>query len=380
LIDDSLISAPAARIPSNAGNGRPLRILHLIEGLALGGTQRQLALLMEEQVQRGHEVHVALITPGPVLPAVERSGARVHHLGIRTARDPRAIIRLLRLTRAIQPDVVQTWLTQMDVLGGLTARACGRAWVMTERSSRVAYTRTLPNWLRRQLGRFAHALVANSAAGVDYWTETRGGAPRYVVPNGIRLPEAELQRAAPGTRPLVLFAGRLVWEKNVGRLVDALLPLMEHAAVEALLCGEGPALPALLDRVRGSGHADRIQFEGYRSDLQDVMARAAVFVNPSLVEGQPNTVLEAIAAGCPVIVSDIPAHREILGPATAILCDPHDSSAWTKALADVLANPAAAAERARRARTLLTGRGVEEAAAEYDRIYADVLQSITGRD
>src|SRR6185436_12110902 len=88
--------------------------------------------------------------------------------------DPRLLVRLVRLLRRARPDVVQTWLTQMDVLGGLAARLVGRPWILSERASALAYPPGLKIRLRERIGRTADAIVSNSAGGDRYWERLVG--------------------------------------------------------------------------------------------------------------------------------------------------------------------------------------------------------------
>src|SRR5437016_1713687 len=106
-----------------------MMVLHLISTLGTGGAERQLAYLASAQAARGYDVHVACLRGGPNAGRLERSGANLHLLssstesakgGFRAAHyDPRVVWRILRLILSLRPDIVQTWLEQMDVIGGL---------------------------------------------------------------------------------------------------------------------------------------------------------------------------------------------------------------------------------------------------------------------
>jgi glycosyltransferase involved in cell wall biosynthesis len=103
------------------------------------------------------------------------------------------------------------------------------------------------------------------------------------------------------------------------------------------------------------------------------MKRADVFVATSLFEGQPNAVLEAMACGCPLVVSDIPAHRELLDETTALLVNPHKADALAEAILDVLSAPAAALARARKARAGVASLSIPSVARRYAELYESVL-------
>jgi starch synthase len=99
-----------------------------------------------------------------------------------------------------------------------------------------------------------------------------------------------------------------------------------------------------------------------------------VFVSPSHFEGHPNVVLEAVACGTPLVVSDIAEHREFLDATTAMLVSPDDDEGMAHALAAVLGDPEQARRRAEAARPLVDALSIERAAAEYDEVYRAVTR------
>jgi len=103
------------------------------------------------------------------------------------------------------------------------------------------------------------------------------------------------------------------------------------------------------------------------------MRRAAVCVSPSHFEGSPNVVLEAMAAGVPLVVSDIPEHRELLDDRSARFVDPRSAEQLALAIESVLEDPAAAAQRALAARERAAQYDVRAVARRYSDVYQDVI-------
>ena len=165
--------------------------------MAGGGAERQLTYLSSELVRTGWDVHVAVIQDGPNVARLDATGATVHRIRAGGNHDPLILARLIRTVRAVRPDVIQCWLLQMEVIGGLAAILTGTPWVFSERSAAEAYPPGAKTWLRVQVGRRANAIVSNSAIGDLYW-RTRAGShvKRFVIPNGLPLEEiaATLQR------------------------------------------------------------------------------------------------------------------------------------------------------------------------------------------
>ena len=102
------------------------------------------------------------------------------------------------------------------------------------------------------------------------------------------------------------------------------------------------------------------------------MKRAQAFVSLSWREGQPNAVQEAMASGCPLVLSDIPGHREIADEGCALLVPPDSPEAVARALRAVLDDPGAARERAVRARARVQALSIPTLASRYEAVYRDV--------
>jgi glycosyltransferase involved in cell wall biosynthesis len=349
-----------------------MRILHLIPSLGGGGAERQLAYLTSGLHTLGCEQHVGVLAGGANLPLVEQS-ATVHRRPTRSNYDPRIFLRFVSLIRNVRPDVVHTWLPQMDVFGGAAAVLTGTPWVMSERSSGVHYPRTFAYIVRRAVGRHADAVVANSGLGLDSWPDD--GPRRLIVRNAV--PFAEIDAAPPdprhyGTAKVILFAGRLSPEKNASTLIAALRDVLAQRDAIALLCGEGPLEQELQAEIAATGHADRIRLLGFCANVSGLMKRADVLAAPSWFEGHPNVSTEAAAAGCPLVVSDIPAHRAWLDQDAALFAPPGDARALAAAILQTLDDPAAARARAVHARELVSQWSIEPAALAYFNLYRDL--------
>lgn len=360
-----------------------MHVLHCIPSMEGGGAERQLAYLAGELVSQGCAVDVALIRGGVNLERLERSGARIHDLGPCRNHDARLLVRLTRTMASVKPDLVQCWLTQMQIVGGIAALMLRVPWVFSERASAEAYPRTVKNFVRARIGRTASAIVSNSAGGDHFWAaRVRGGVPRYVVPNGLPLEElaavptatAEAAGLAPGEQ-LVLFAGRFDHQKNAGGLVRALSLVRTSVPFRAILFGDGPLRGDVEQLVRACGLQANVKVAGYTPQLWGLMKRADLFVSASVFEGNPNVVLEAMALGCPLIVSRISTHEEFLDERTAILVPPGDSEALARAIEAVLGDTASARRRAATAAERTVARAMSSVARQYIGIYEDILSA-----
>lgn len=360
-----------------------LTVLHAIPSFVGGGAERQLALLAPELCRLGVDTHVAYVHPGVNLAPLLDSPVHLHPVACSGSNhDPRILMKLLRIIRDIRPAVVQTWLPQMDILAGVAARLTATPFVLSERSSAAAYAVGWKNRLRRWVGQGATAVVANSNGGLDYWGPVLADRRviRRVIRNGIplaairaALPAAPESLGLPADARIVLFAGRLNVEKNVATLLQALeAVLARHTDCVAVLFGDGPLHKSLRAQVERMQARDRVRLAGFTPDLWRWMRCACAFVSVSLFEGNPNTVIEAMAIGCPLVVSDIAPHREILDDRMARFCDPASADAIARAIDAVLDAPAAAAQRAGAATTTADDWTLESGACAYLNLYREL--------
>lgn len=214
--------------------------------------------------------------------------------------------------------------------------------------------RGLARTLARRQCNALDAVVVPSSAMRDTLNDYGVTAPLHQVPTGIPVAHfAGVRRDARAgfrarfeiapDRPVALFVGRAAHEKNIGFLLDA-LPHALRRCPDALLliAGTGPALPALRRQAETLGISDHVRFVGYldrRNELPDCYAAADLFVFASRTETQGLVLLEAMAAGLPVLAFAALGTREIVEPCRGALPAPQEVAAFGETMADLLNDP-----------------------------------------
>lgn len=346
----------------------------------VGGTGRQLSYLCHGMGQQGHELHVLLSGGNGFLSALKESGATIHNLDLKSNHSPALFLKVLKTIRATKPDLVQTWFRQMDIAGGVAALRSGLLWVISERSSAMAYRPSLKHSLRSSLGAGADAVICNSKSGRDYWVDRqRLGSKIYVIPNAVPFkvvqqvsPVEEMPSSLKPDGSLLICAARLVPSKNIDVFVRAVALVAKKVAVRAVICGDGPQREILEKLVVELGLHGRVLLLGEVSNVWGWMKRASVFVSMSRYEGSPNTVLEAMACGCPMVLSNITQHLEICDQTMASFVEPQSPEQLGNEILRLLADPELARERAENALCRVTEFSIATMASRYSRAYSDL--------
>ncbi|MEA4948489.1 MAG: glycosyltransferase, partial [Petrimonas sp.] len=298
--------------------------------MAGGGAERQLTYLVKEQLMLGHDAHVVLCAGGPNFARLRATGATIHFLKGRGNHDPRLLIQLYLLVGKLRPDIVQTWILQMDILGGLCAKMLGIPFILSERSSEEAYPQTLKWALRKRIAKWSAGIIANSSGGARYWNSILPQQHEcFVVPNAVPVDEIRSVEphepdcpGLPEEVPRILFVGRLSAEKRIDLLLEAFNAASDRTRSVLILCGQGEEEGALRQRVYGNNRLrTRVFFLSYQMNVWSLMKNCQLFVSLSSFEGSPNAVIEAAACGLQLLLSDIPAHRETIGDDASYVSD-----------------------------------------------------------
>lgn len=270
------------------------------------------------QVERGHHVHVVSLAAGPDGPHARHFAAAhvtthsVPKLG--PTIDPSLVLRLARLFRSLNADVVHTHNPQPLIYGGPAARLSGTRLVHTKHGFNAAPARQV--WLRKWPGWLAQAFVAVSTQTADDAREGRECRPGAlsVIENGIHLEKygpnpalrAEVRRelGIPESALVVGTVGRLSAVKNQPLLVRAVAPLL-NAQVRLVLVGDGPDRPDVEAAVAHSGKSEWIHLLGQRLDVPRLLPSFDIFALSSDSEGLPMVLPEAMACELPIVTTAV---------------------------------------------------------------------------
>jgi len=373
-----------------------MRVLFIISDLDLGGAQKQVVEISRQLVRHGHEA--AIFTLNNVVPRakdLEGTGVELVVEQKRSKLDARVLGKLRRFIRDWRPDIIHGFLFDGDVYGRIAAIGTGVPVLNSERSShykisttqRIAHIATKP---------FVHGVVANSHVGSAFAQKLYGYDPRHmhVVWNGMRVEDFERQARSDrdykreffgtGDVKVACFIGAIKPAKDYHLAVEVAQQLLQRSPEwRVLFLGDSLCAPnsagykagahsdtsAYKDEVmahyRRLAIADRAIFAGARKDLPAIVKQCDALYVTSAWEGFPNSVLEAMVLGVPVVSTDYSDIKRILPEGQVVTTrDP----AWiAEAILTTQRDHDLIAEQQKR--WVLAHASIEKATQDLERVY-----------
>lgn len=346
----------------------------LLSAPVYGAVERYVAELVVGLRRDGREAHLFHPDVEVLEPLADLAGGSIqveaYPPGLESGSAVAAVRWLSRRLREVQPHLVH--VTDSWTMGMLAAWAA--------RVPRVIVTHHTPELPRKDnlVGRALWRLAWRSRPEVIYTSEsdrrTDGrGLRSHVVPLGIHLERfASAEPALTGDERLVGNVARLSPQKGQSVLLDAApLVLRRHPDVRFVLVGDGELRQELERQASRLGIADRVLFTGARTDVPELLASFSVFALPSLYEGLCYAVIEAQAAGVPVVATGVGGVRETVVPGeTGVRCEVGDPVSLADGIVRVLDDPAEARRLAEEARRRVRERfSVERMVADTIAVY-----------
>jgi glycosyltransferase involved in cell wall biosynthesis len=363
-----------------------IKVILLIPTLDHSGAEKQFSLLATRLPRNEFDVHAVTLTRGgPYESMIRNAGVRMTNLGKRMKFDPLALWRLRSLIEAENPDILHSWIFAANSYARLIAgKKRGPKVVISERCV-DSWKSPWQLWLdRRQIGRTTR-LIGNSQSVAEFYRSL--GVPQerlVVIPNAVEIPNspaADRDQALakfdipPGSH-VVGFAGRLAPQKRVKDIVWAMQLLKQlRDRVYLMLVGDGPERESLFELARHMECEHLVRFVGHRDDAARLIGLFNVFWLASDFEGMSNSIMEAMAAGVPVVATDIPPNRElVVDGQTGFLVKVGDSVGMAQFADRILADPALAQRLGDAGRERMrTSFSVEKMVEAHAELYRQVL-------
>lgn len=381
------------------------RILHVIDSLGYGGTEHQLVLNISGIQGEKFENFVCYVhQPNDLEAALTKLGVPVYRLDVGSRLQWfKGVMHLKRLVKSLNIDLIHTNLYESDIIGGIAGRLTRRPVISTMANQcfepEFIVDNPRVNRFKLESSRLIRLLVAHTCnahlVSVSQ-TVAESVQRRLKIPakktsvirralSQYRLdpPDEEYTRklrtelGLSGFSPVLLNVGRLVPQKGQVYLVEAMARVVQELPeARLLIAGDGNLMSSLTQLRDRLGLQQHVTFLGQRDDIKELLEVADLFVFPSLFEGCPNALIEAMAMGKPCVASRIAPIAEVMAEGvTGVLAPPQSSVGLADAIIGLVSSDSATVARmGQRARELSRERFTVRAAVEkLENVYQGVL-------
>ena len=325
------------------------RIFIVVTLSETGGAQKYVTLLAEGLASE-FDVVVAAHGHGPLAKNLRRIGVRfvpLQHLRrpITLWRDVLALLELLRVLRRERPHIVHAVSSKAGVVARLAAWLSrvpirvftAQGWAFSAHSGLASSSY---RWADRVMSRLTTFTICVSESGLRQGLRagTCHADRSLVIRNAIDMPLGRSDRPQHET-PVLVSVGRFQRPKDFVTLVHA-LSMLDKSSYRAQLVGDGPLRAEIEEEIRALALNDTVSLTGELADIEAVLASADLFVLSTDSEGLPLSILEAMAAGLPVVASAVGGVPEVVDHGvTGLLVPPRDASSFAQAIQNLIENP-----------------------------------------
>jgi glycosyltransferase involved in cell wall biosynthesis len=384
---------------------RTLRVLAVLEGSIVSGPAKNLFEFCRtaRTLSTGTFVELTLVTfhrslsldcsrNTDLIDAAQRSDITVHRIPERFLFDVQVVSRLRRLVEQLDPDLIQTHASKAHFLMRCSGLGKKRPWIAfhhgyTNTDFRSPIYNNLDRWSLQAPDRVVtvslatkEQLLRRGISGQNI-TVVHNAVPiqslRQIKSDDSVVRQKKIDLGVAADEKLILCAGRLSKEKAQIDMVPALLRLKKQRpdlAVRLMIIGDGPEREQISQAIKAAGLESSIVLTGHLKNLTPYYEAADVVAIPSLSEGSPNVLLEAMAFGVPVVATRVGGIPEIVNDGeTALLVPAQDPGAMAAAIERLLSDPVTASTLAGQARRKVeTDYSPESRAKTLIGIYDDV--------
>lgn len=362
-----------------------MRVVHLIGSTGLYGAERWVLALMRALDTRS--VQATLINlvdeqggASEIVAAAQRRGLDAFDFFTGGKFQPYSAARLAEWMRGEHVSIIHGHGFKSDVVGILAGKLAGckvmttpHGWSLDDNLKLMMYEK-----LDRNIFRFMDMVCPLSpdlAKGIERYADS---SKIRLIANGVDIDEVQSMPSAVRQEKdcfLLGYIGRLVEGKDVATLLNSIKAVADcRGKIRLMVIGEGPEQGALMAQAVRLGIDAITEFAGFKPDATAYLKICDAFILPSLSEGTPRCVMEAMAAGIPVVASDIPGNRNlVIDQETGLLFAPGDSLALAEKIGALMLHPEEAQAMANRARKKVEAEfSNRKMAEEYTSIYYEL--------
>lgn len=369
-----------------------IRLLFIVPTLMPGGTEKQISLLARGLAanKKYYTEIVSLYKKGRIESEFSETNIKVSCIGMKNIYDLFGALRLIGFIKRGKFDIVHNFLFDANFWGGIAGFFSGKKIIVSSRRDIDVWKRRKHIILERIGNLFSKKVIVNAHAIKDFVIRQERLNPDKieVIYNGIEIDKfsndkdkAYYKKEILGFQEnvrIVTMIGTLSVKKSQTDFLKAAQKVLQihNSNVKFLIVGAGPLEVYLKQLTYNLGIADYVFFSGFRDDISSILAATDIFVLPSLFEGLPNVILEAMASGLPVVATDVGGIPEVVeNGKSGILIKPKDYPGLADTILDLLEKEDLRITMGRRGREIVEEKfNFERMLRDYDNLYLGLLK------
>ena len=355
-----------------------IKVLHCIHSLSGGGAEKQLRLLVDQSAAHGMDAAIFCVR--------DEGRNDIQDVSVPIYRSRRqnkynfSIFASLNFAiNNFKPEILHAWLPASVTIPAMSVAMIKAIPCVYAYRRVMSFTRPLTGL------EFATAVLSTSRIVSNNFIDSSNLAYRllYKIKSGVQIPNAvsidgkwlkEMNQESADAAWSVLFVGRITREKNWPCLLRAISLVEPGHQVRLTICGDGDQTERMLAMARDLNIDRKITYLGYRQDVYRIMQSSDMLVLPSWREGMPNVLLEALNIGLPCAISDIPAHRRLIGTTkAALMFDPANPQELARQIDLLSSSPGIGRQLAERGRRVAQEFTPERLARAYHEMYSSLI-------
>ncbi len=300
-----------------------INVLRVVSNLGTGGVQRRLVSLIPYINKEKFNISVCSFKDGPLKKILTEAGYKVFIVPRKFKFDPICIIRLIHIMKSEKIQIVHTHTHKPNTTARIAAILAGIPIIIANEHNVDEWKNAFQKLIDRFLSRSTDRIIVVSK-GVQKFCQSTGipSCKFHLIYNGIELDKFNNKKLRDKKRKelgidentcVIGTVGRIHPQKGHEFLIDVVEKLLtEHESLLFLIIGEGYLKEELILKVKSLNLSENFRFLGEREDIPQLLSCMDIFVLPSLREGFPNTILEAMASSLPVVATDVGGVRELI--------------------------------------------------------------------
>lgn len=355
-----------------------IKLIHIIPTLDMGGAERLMVDIVKNLNPENFSVKIICLKRFGVWGLeLKDFGVPLILLGQKRGLSLFSLIKLIRILKQERPDIVHTHLFGADSYGALAARLAGVKYLVSTEHNLNYNDGFIKNAVKILISKLFDKIIAVSSAVKDYIIKTYYIKTEKisVIYNGIEVnkflePRDRLGEVKNNQKIIIGSIGRLTKQKGFAYLIEAISKLPGRN-IECLIAGDGELKKELETKVKKLGLDDKIKFLGWQKDIKSFLDKIDIFILPSLWEGFGIAILEAGAAGLPVVASKVNGIKEIIEDnKDGLLVEPADSDELARKIESLLKDGNLRVELAANLRIKIKNNfNIKKIADSYEELY-----------